>query len=328
MSGAEVATVELYPPTDPHASGLLPVGDGNAIYWEVAGAPDGKPAVVLHGGPGQGSSPNMRRAFDPAKYRVVLFDQRGCGRSTPHASDPATDMRFNTTAHLVADMEVLRAHLGIDRWLVSGGSWGAALAVAYAAKHTDRVSEVVLSNVMLARRSEVKWLYEDLATIFPEAAERFHGRVADDVNAGGGVVAAYARRLSSADATVRLEAARAWCEWEDAVLSLEPSPSAGMLSGMGAEETVAFARICAHYFSHGAWLEEGELMDAVRRFGEVPAVILHGRRDLSCPVETAWQLARAWPGARLEVFEDAGHLGSMSKRRALMDALDGFAARR
>lgn len=281
-------TVDLYPATEPYASGLLPVGEGNSIYWEVAGAHEGKPAVVLHGGPGQGSSPNMRRAFDPAKYRVVLFDQRGCGRSTPHASDLATDMRFNTTAHLVADMERLREHVGIDRWLVSGGSWGAALAVAYAAKHSDRVSEVVLSNVMLARRSEVKWLYEDVAKIFPEAAERFHGLVADDgPGGGGGVVAAYARRLESADPTVRLEAARRWCEWEDAVLSLEPHPSPGMLSGMPAEEVVAFARICAHYFSHGAWLAEEELIRAARQLGGIPAVVLHGRRDVTCPVQTA-----------------------------------------
>lgn len=318
-------TVALYPSTEPHASGLLPVGDGNAIRWEVSGSPNGKPAVVLHGGPGQGSTPNMRRAFDPEKYRVILFDQRGCGRSTPHASDPATDMRANTTAHLIGDMEVLREHLGIERWLVTGGSWGATLAVAYAAAHPSRVSEVVLTNVMTSRRSEVAWLYDGLALFFPEAAERFRGHVAGD--GADDVVAAYARRLEHPDLSVRLEAARAWCAWEDAVLSLEPRPSPGLLALLSPEEVLAFARICAHYFRHGAWLEEGALIRDAARLGGVPAVLIHGRRDLTCPVETAYRLARAWPGARLLVFDDAGHLGSDSKRRALIETLDAFAAR-
>ncbi len=321
----QLRTVELYPPTEPHASGLLPVGDGNAVWWEASGSPTGKPAVVLHGGPGQGSSPGMRRAFNPEKYRVVLFDQRGCGRSTPHAGDASTDMRFNNTEHLLADMETLREHLGIDRWLVSGGSWGAALAVAYAERHPECVSEVVLTSVMTARRTEVAWLYEGLARIFPEAAERFHGYVSGD--RADGIIDAYAERLEHAEPRVRLHAARAWCEWEDAVLALEPTPSPGLIASLSTKEMVAFARICAHYFRRGAWLDEGALIRDAGRLGEIPAVLIHGRRDLTCPVETAHLLARAWPGARLHVLDDAGHLGSDSKRRVLLDALDRFALR-
>jgi proline iminopeptidase len=307
---------------------LLDVGDGNAIAFEVSGRPDGKPAVVLHGGPGQGSSPNMRRAFDPERYRVVLFDQRGCGRSTPHASDPKTDMRFNTTPHLVADLEALREHLGVERWLVSGASWGATLALAYAERHPSRVSELVLSSVMTARRHESAWLYGGLSRFFPEAAERFHGHVMGSGARVEEIVDAYARRLEHPDRSVRAAAARAWCDWEGAALSLEPNPIPDMFDVMSDDEAVAFARICAHYGRHGAWLDEGELIREAARLAEIPGVIIHGRRDLTCPFESAYLLSRAWPAARLLVFDDAGHLGSPSKRRALLEALDGFGSAR
>lgn len=317
--------VELFPPSEPYARGMLDVGDGNVISWDVGGAPTGKPAVVLHGGPGQGSSPNMRRAFHPDKYRVVLFDQRACGKSTPHASDAATEMRFNTTEHLIADMEALREHLAIERWLVVGGSWGAALAVAYAEAHPSRVSEVVLHSVTTGRRSESAWLYGGLARFFPEAAERFSAHVG-----GGGVddvIAAYARQLDHPDLSVRLAAARAWCAWEDAVLSLDPGPTAGSLEELPPDDALAFARICAHYAHHGAWLEEGALIRDAGRLSGIPARLIHGRRDLSCPVDTGYELARAWPGAELVVLDDAGHLATDSKRRALLDALELFAGR-
>lgn len=322
----------LYPLVAPHDAGVLEVGDGNAIAWEVSGRVDGKPAVVLHGGPGQGCSPNMRRAFDPERYRVVLFDQRGCGRSTPHASHPSTEMRFNTTQHLVADIEALRAHLGVDRWLVSGGSWGATLALAYAERHPSRVSELVLSSVMTGRRSESAWLYGGLSRFFPEAAERFRGHV---LVAGTPIEAArvevvaeaYARLLEDPARAVRVSAARAWCDWEEAILSLEPAPTHGMFATLTDDEAVAFARVCAHYVRHGAWLDEGELIREAERLEGLPGVIIHGRRDLTCPVESAHLLSRRWPDARLMVLDDSGHLGSPSKRRALLDALDGFATR-
>jgi proline iminopeptidase len=315
--------VELYPPIEPYDRGLLAVGNGNAIAWEVSGARDGKPAVLLHGGPGQGCSPNMRRVFDPERYRIILFDQRGCGRSTPHASDPATEMRFNTTDYLVADMELLREHLGVERWLVCGGSWGSALAVAYAERHRSRVSEVVLNTVTTARQSEAAWLYGGVARIFPEATERFRGHVPEARD--GGVIEAYARRMEHPDPNVRLAAARAWCDWEDAVLSLEPGAVRAPFAGLSADEMLALVRICTHYLRHGAWLAEGTLIENAGRLDGIPAVLIHGRRDMSCPVDTAYLLARAWPGARLVVLDDAGHLGSDSKRRALLGALDAFA---
>ena len=303
---------------------MLDVGDGNAIAWEVSGLPNGKPAVVLHGGPGQGCSPNMRRGFDPARYRIVLFDQRGCGASTPHASDPATDLGFNTTEHLIADMEMLRKHLHIDKWLVAGGSWGSTLALVYAQRHPSRVSEIVLNSVTTSRRSEAQWLYGDLARLFPEAWERFSGHV-QGAAGGSDVIAAYARRMEDPDETVRLAAARAWCDWEDAALSLEVDPGVRPYGGTSPRDMLAFVRICAHYLQHGAWLDEGSLIRDARKLAGIPGVLIHGRRDLSCPVDTAWALARAWPESKLVVLEDAGHLRSDSKRAALLRALDEFA---
>lgn len=317
---------DLYPPIEPHDSGMLDVGDGNVIAWEVSGSPDGKPAVLLHGGPGQGSAPNMRRGFDPARYRIVLFDQRGCGRSTPHASSPATDMAVNTTDHLVADMEALRSHLGIDSWLVVGGSWGTTLALAYAQRHPARVTEMVLTDVTTSRRAEAAWLYGGASRFFPEAWQRFRDHV-PAIARDGDVVAAYARRMEDADRAVRLAAARAWCAWEDAVLSLEASAQPAAYGGQPDDETIAFVRICAHYVQHAAWLEEGALIRDAGRLAGIPVVLIHGRRDMSCPVDTAWELARAWPGSELVILEDGGHLRSDAKRNALLGALDRFAQR-
>lgn len=318
--------VDLYPPIEPYERGLLSVGNGNFVSWEVCGAPDGKPAVVLHGGPGQGCAPNMRRAFDPSRYRIILFDQRGCGRSIPHASDPATEMAFNTTEHLIADMEALRAQLGIERWLLSGGSWGATLALAYAQKHPSRVTEIVLSAVTTSRRAEAEWLYGGVARFFPEAWERFRGHV-PEADHDGNLVVAYARRMAHPDLTVRLAAAHAFCAWEDAVLSLEPHAVARPYGDLPIEDLLAFVRICTHYLQHEAWLEDGQLLRDAGLLAGIPGVLIHGRRDMSCPIDTAWALARAWPGAELVDLADAGHLRSDSKRAALLSALDSFARR-
>jgi proline iminopeptidase len=302
---------------------MLDVGDGNLVYWEVCGNPRGKPAAVVHGRPGSGCSPGNRRSFDPERYRVVLFDQRGCGRSTPHAGDTATDMRCNTTQHLIADMERLREHLGIERWLLFGGSWGVTLSLAYAERHPQRVSGMVLVSVTTTRRSELDWLYRGVARFFPEAWERF--RAGAGAGRGGDLVAAYARLMEDPDAEVRARAAADWLAWEDAVISLETRGRPGAYSSRPPAARLAFVRICAHYFSHGAWLEEGDLLRHAGRLAGIPGVLIHGRGDLGSPVATAWELARAWPGAHLIVVEDSGHTGSDAMRDRLLDALDRFA---
>jgi len=323
---------ELYPPIEPYENGMLDVGDGNQVYWESCGNPSGKPAVMVHGGPGQGCSPNMRRGFDPRRYRLVLFDQRGCGRSGPHASDPATEMRYNTTGHLLADMERLRTHLGVDRWLLCGGSWGSTLALAYAERYPHRVTEVVLTAITTGRRSEADRFYRGAARFFPGEWEQFRAAVPADER-DGDLIAAYAGLMDHPDRQVRERAAVAWCAWEDAVLSLEPrtsggrsaNPPAGPYSSKGRTDLLAFVRICVHYLAHGAWLEEGELLREAHRLAGIPGVLIHGRLDLSCPLDTAWELARAWPDAELFAPNASGHLASPSKRERLLAALDGFA---
>jgi proline iminopeptidase len=318
--------VELYPPIDPYQQGLLDVGDGNRIYWETSGNPDGKPAVMVHGGPGQGTAPNMRRMFDPERYRAVLFDQRGCGRSTPHASDPATDMRHNTTDHLVSDMERLREHLGIDRWLVTGGSWGTTLGLVYAERHPQRVSEIMLSAISTSRRSEIDWLYRGVGRFFPEEWERFRGGASTDRD--DDFIAAYARLMEDPDPRVRNQAASSWRTWEDTVLSLEPNAKPPFVpdSEPGAD-TLAFVRICAHYYANAGWLEDNEVINAAGQLAHIPGVLIHGRLDLSCPASTAWELARAWPGAELLIDDHSGHRGSDIKRAWMLGTLDKFASR-
>ena len=318
--------VELYPPIEPYDQGLLDVGDGNLVHWEACGNPDGKPAVMVHGGPGQGIAPNMRRMFDPERYRAILFDQRGCGQSTPHASDPATDMRHNTTEHLVADMELLREHLGIRRWLLTGGSWGTTLALVYAERHPQRVSEIMLSAIWTARRSEIDWLYRGVRLFFPEEWQRFRDGAAE-TDGDGDLVAAYARLLEDPDPQVRNQAAGTWRTWEDTVLSLEPGAKPQVYSGPPDDDVLAFARICAHYYAHAGWVEENAVIRDAGRLASIPGVLIHGRLDLSCPVRTAWELARAWPGAELLIDNHSGHLGSDTKRAWMLDTLDKFASR-
>lgn len=315
---------DRYPEIEPFEHGLLDVGDGNLVYWETCGATNGKPALVVHGGPGSGCSPVDRRFFDPGRYRVVLFDQRGCGRSTPHAADPATDLRVNTTEHLIADMERLRVHLGIDRWLLSGGSWGSTLLLAYAERYPQRVSEIVISAVTTTRRSEIDWLYRGLCRFFPKEWERFRAGV-PEADRDGDLVAAYSRLLEDPDPQVRTRAARAWHAWEDATVSLEPLGTSNPYSERPLDAMVARARICAHYFSHGAWLEEGVLLRDAERLAGIPGVLIHGRLDLGSPLDTAWALHRAWPGSELTVAHDAGHFGSDAMRERKLEALDAFA---
>ena len=312
-----------YPPIEPYDSGMLDVGDGNLVYWEVCGNPVGKPALVVHGGPGSGCSTGPRRRFDPDRYRVVLFDQRGCGRSTPHASDPATDMAVNTTGHLLADMERLRVHLGIDRWLLFGGSWGSTLILAYAERHPERVSEIVIASVTTSRRSEIDWLYRGVGRFFPEEWERFRAGAPD---AGrGDLVAAYARLMENPDPLVRDRAANDWCTWEDAVISLEPNGTRNVYGDRPPSARLALVRICAHYFANGAWLEEGALLRDAGRLAGISAVLVHGRLDLGGPPDTAWALARAWPGAELLIVDDSGHTGSDTLNERVLTALDRFA---
>ncbi|MEV4166694.1 prolyl aminopeptidase [Nonomuraea dietziae] len=314
----------MYPAIEPYDHGHLDTGDGNLVYWEVCGNPEGKPALVVHGGPGSGCTPGQRRSFDPERYRIVLFDQRNCGRSLPHASDPATDLSTNTTQHLIADMERLREHLGIDRWLLYGGSWGSTLMLAYAEAHPKRVSEMVIVSVTMTRRSEIDWLYRGVGRFFPEQWQRFREGV-PEAERDGDLLAAYSRLMSDPDPAVRAKAAQDWTAWEDAVISLEVNGKPNTYSDSPPASLLAFTRICAHYFSNGAWLEEGVLLREAHRLAGIPGVLIHGRFDLGGPLETAWQLAQAWPDSRLVVVDDSGHTGSDTMREEILAALDGFA---
>lgn len=268
----------------------------------------------------------MRRAFDPQRYRVVLFDQRGCGRSTPHASDPGTDMAVNTTAHLLADMERLREHLGVDRWLLHGGSWGSTLILAYAQRYPERVSQIVIACVTTTRRSEIDWLYRGVGRFFPREWERFRAAV-PAADRDGDLVAAYARLMEDPDPRVRADAAAAWCAWEDAVVALDPGGRPDVYSGRPPDAVLALVRICAHFFTHGAWLDDGALLRSAGRLAGIPGVLVHGRLDLSAPIGTAWELARAWPGAELVTVADAGHQGSAAMRARVLGALETFSVR-
>jgi proline iminopeptidase len=314
----------LYPAIEPHDSGMLPVGEGHSVHWEVCGNPEGKAAVVLHGGPGSGCTPGHRRLFDPERYRLVLLDQRGCGRSTPHAADPAVSLEANTTWHLVADLERLRANLGIERWLVYGNSWGSTLALAYAERHPAAVTEVVLLAVGMTRPEEIDWLYHGAGRFFPGPWATFRDGVPADQRTGD-QVAAYHGLLADPDPEVRDRAAEAWCAWEDAVVS--PGPDAPPNPRYADPRfRMAFARIVTHYFHHRAWLDDGTLLRDAHRLRGIPGVLIHGRLDISSPLATACELSRAWPGSELVVV-DAGHLGTApAMYGAVLDATDRFAA--
>lgn len=291
----------LYPKIEPYRTGRLDVGDGHSLYWEQCGSPEGKPAVFLHGGPGAGCSPDHRRQFDPEHYNITLFDQRGCGRSTPHAS-----LEANTTWHLVADIERLREMLGIDKWMVFGGSWGSTLALAYAQTHVERATELVLRGIFTFRQTELDWLYQYGASeIFPDKWEEFLAAIPQDER--GDMVAAYHKRLTGDDAAERLAAAKAWSKWEAETVTLLPSPH--VIEEHSSDDfAIAIARIENHYMINMGWLDEGQLIADAGRLADIPGVIVQGRYDCCTPPSAAWDLKRAWPEAELNVVPDAGHL--------------------
>ena len=314
----------LYPPIEPHQTGLLPVGDGHAIFWEVSGNPDGKPVVFLHGGPGGGTNPRQRRLFDPERYRIVLLDQRMCGRSTPHAAEPDADLTANTTWTLVADLELLREHLGIERWQVFGGSWGSTLALAYAQTHPERVTELVLRGIFTLRQSELDWFYEGgAAAVYPDLWETYAGAVTRRERET--YIAAFHRALSDPDPAVHGPAAVAWTTWESATVTLLQRPEM-IAESAEASHATAFARIENHFFLHHGWLTEGQLVRDAGLLRDIPGVIVQGRYDMCTPAMTAWDLHRAWPEAELVIVPDAGHaFDEPGILDALVRATDRFA---
>jgi proline iminopeptidase len=291
----------LYPSLEPRRTGRLAVGSLHQVYWEESGAPNGIPVVALHGGPGGGSSPEMRRFFDPRRYRIILFDQRGCGRSTPHS-----ELRENTTWDLVADMEALRKHLGVETWLVFGGSWGSTLAMAYASRHRAHVLGLLLRGVFLLKASEISWFYQEGAShIFPDAFERYIAPIPQDER--GDLLKAFHKRLTGKSAAVRAEAAAAWARWEGETLSIQ-GPKQRPPRFDEADFLDAFARIECHYFHNRGFFErDGWLLDQAATFGDLPGVIVHGRYDVVTPLSSAWALSKAWPKAQLRIVSDAGH---------------------
>lgn len=316
---------DRHPPIEPYETGMLAVGDGHEIFWEASGNPEGKAVVALHGGPGGGLSPNRRRLFDPAVYRIIQLDQRGCGRSTPHAADLATDLGSNTTHHLIADLERLREHLGVERWQIWGGSWGVTLGVAYAERHPERVTEMILVSIALTRRADVRWFAHETGRYFPEEWERFRNGVPERER--DDLVAAYDRLLNrQPDPAIRERAAADWIAWEDAILSLEEGYVVPNPRWADRSFRMAFARLVTHYFSHAAWLEEDELLGNAGRLAGIPAVLVHGRLDLSGPPDVAWQLARSWPGAELH-WVRGGHTGDDEMMRLMLEAAERFARR-
>ena len=309
-----------YPEIEPYETGRIDVGDGHSLYWERCGTRGAKPAVFLHGGPGAGCSPGHRRQFDPARYDILLFDQRGCGRSRPYAS-----LEANTTWHLVEDIERLREMVGVERWMAFGGSWGSTLALAYAQTHPDRVTELVLRGIFTFRQSELDWLYRQGASeIFPDKWEEFLAPIPEAER--GDLVAAYHRRLTGDDAAEQLEAAKAWSKWEAETVTLLPNPA--VIEEHTADAfAVAIARIENHYMINKGWIEEGALIRDAALLRDIPAVIVQGRYDCCTPPVTAWDLHKAWPEAELEIVPDGGHLfNEPGVLDGLIRATDKFAA--
>jgi proline iminopeptidase len=291
----------LYPSLEPRKTGRLAVSALHELYWEESGHPDGLPVVALHGGPGGGSSPEMRRFFDPRRYRIILFDQRGCGRSTPHS-----ELRENTTWDLVRDIETLRSHLGIKKWIVFGGSWGSTLALAYTAMHRKQVMGLLLRGIFLLKESEIRWFYQDGASnIFPDAFDRYVAPIPE--NERGDLLKAFYKRLTGKNAAARAEAAAAWARWEGETLSIQ-GPKQRPPRFDEADFLDAFARIECHYFHNKGFFDaDGWLLDQAAKFGDLPGVIVHGRYDVVTPLSSAWALHKAWPKSQLKIVPDAGH---------------------
>ena len=311
-----------YPESAPHARGRLDVGDGHSIYWEVYGQAAGKPAVVLHGGPGSGANSTWTRLFDPALYRVVLFDQRGCGRSTPGAARTLDAVNANTTQHLIADIESLRERLAIDRWLVLGASWGSVLGLAYAQAHPASVSELVLFSVVGGTQREVDWATRGMGRFFPEEWRRFQAGVPNDER-DGDLSAAYYRLLLDPDPAVHGLAAQNWCDWDDRQMRMPGQAPSRRFEDP--DYRLCFARLVTHYWSHGHFMDEGALARNAARLAGIPGILIRGAFDFGPPVDLFWRLARDWPESELLVIGQEGHRGGDATDAALIEATDRFA---
>lgn len=313
----------LYPLLEPHDSGMMDTGDGHRIYWEVCGNPEGKPAVVLHGGPGSGATPWWRRFFDPERYRVLLFDQRGCGRSLPNACDDIGALEHNTTAHLLADVEQLREHLAIDKWLLFGASWGSTLGLAYAVEHPDRVSELVLWGVVTTKASDVTWLTHTMGQIYPQEYDELLASVPEP-HRHGNITAALNELLRSNDPQVSDAAARAWCKWEDRLGTLSgPVPASART--LDPRLRLGFARLVTHYFGNHAFLEEDAITGHLEQLRRVPAYFLRGRLDIASPLRSAYDVASQLPLATLEIVEADAHGAGDDTLDRLVKVLGRFA---
>jgi len=303
---------QLFPPILPYETGFLQVSPIHNIYYEISGNPEGKPVIVCHGGPGGGTTPTMRSYFDPERYRIILFDQRGCGQSQPNAC-----LEDNTTWDLIEDMEKIRTHLGVDRWQVFGGSWGSTLALAYGQSHPERVTEFVLRGIFLIRQLELEWFYQEGASwIYPDAFEEYRNMI--PVDERDDMIAAYYRRLTSNDPSVQSAAAITWSRWEGSTVSLLPAPNR-VADFSNVAFAVAFARIECHYFINKGFLDhDDQLLRNIDRIRHIPAVIVQGRYDAVTPMRTAWDLYRAWPESQINIIDDAGHAAS---EPGIVDAL-------
>ncbi|WFU10626.1 prolyl aminopeptidase [Rhizobium sp. CB3090] len=313
----------LYAQIEPYDQGMLDIGDGHSICWTQSGNPKGVPVVVLHGGPGSCSSASTRRFFDLEHYRIIQFDQRGCGGSRPHASEPKANLSANTTWHLVEDIEKLRRFFGIERWLVYGNSWGCTLALVYAETHPQFVAALIVVGVTMTRQSEIDWLYNGLARFFPEEWVRFRAGVPESER-DGDLVAAYHRLLRNPDPAVHVKAAKDWHDWESASILVDISAT---LPSRWSDPRylTARARIITHYFHHRGWLEDGQILRDIHRLSDIPCVMIQGRLDLEAPVVTAWELSRAWPAARLVVVPNSAHSpATFEMAAAIVDATDEF----
>ncbi|HEV8407382.1 MAG TPA: prolyl aminopeptidase, partial [Sphingomicrobium sp.] len=310
----------LYPEIQPYQTGMLDVGDGHSLYWELSGNSNGKPVVFLHGGPGGGSSPDHRRQFNPDKYKILVFDQRGCGKSTPYAS-----LEHNTTWDLVEDIEKLRVEVAkVDKWQVFGGSWGSTLALTYAEEHAERVTELVLRGIFLFDQFEIDWMYKEggASQVYPDKFEEFVGLIPEGER--GDLVEAYRKRLTSGDKEEQLCAAKAWSKWEGDIVTLLPSPET-IEHFTSPEVALAVSRIENHYMANHGWLEEGQLLEGARKLKGIPGVIVQGRHDTCTPPVAAWRLKQAWPEVELNLIPDAGHLFSEpGNLDALVRATDKF----
>jgi proline iminopeptidase len=311
----------LYPDFQPYQTGMLDVGNGHSLFWELSGNPDGKPVVFLHGGPGGGSSPEHRRQFNPDKYKILVFDQRGCGKSTPYA-----ELDHNTTWDLVEDVETLRTEVAkVDKWQVFGGSWGSTLAITYGETYPERVTELVLRGIFLFDQVEIDWMYKPggASQVYPEAFAEFISIIPEAER--GDLVEAYRKRLTSSDTDEQLQAAKAWSKWEGEIVTLLPSPST-IDHFTSPDIAVAVARIENHYMANHGWLEEGQLLKGAGKLSGIPGVIVQGRHDTCTPPVAAWKLKQAWPEVELNIIPDAGHLFSEpGNLDALVRATDKFA---